>query len=484
MTRLRFATLGLAACSLLPGDQAVAATSRDFTSGLRRSIALAGREGERFHLLDRMAHYRVPGISVAVIDKCRIVDVRGFGSAAPGGAAVTRRTLFQAGSISKTFTAVTALRLVEKGILSLDDDIRPRLTSWHLPSSPVLAGHSVTLRGLLSHTAGINQEGGIGYTRNAPLPTLSEILEGRQPANTPPIRVEYAPGTSWHYSGGGYYITQALMQDATGMTYPALVDRLVFRPLGLRESSFAQPLDPRRIPFAARAVDADGSPIEGGWRENPELAAGGLWTTPYELAQFTIAIARSIRGERGGLLGSVAAHDLMVRGLGNWGLGFDVGSPGRSVHFGHTGHNIGFTSEFIMYPETCQGAVVMTNADEGGWLNAEVIRSIGDAYGWPDRVPSPIQSDIPLTPTIALRFVGTYRLHDFPTERFVVSHRAGGLYWARVGHVGRDLLPISEGQLFSPDSRMTLTADPGTAKAQMLKLSFGGGTNVAERIAD
>jgi hypothetical protein len=75
VTGLRFVTLALAACLLLPGGRAVAATFRDFTSDLRRSIAIAGREGERFRLRDRMAHYRVPGISIAVIDKCRIVDV-------------------------------------------------------------------------------------------------------------------------------------------------------------------------------------------------------------------------------------------------------------------------------------------------------------------------------------------------------------------------------------------------------------------------
>ncbi|MEJ6010665.1 serine hydrolase domain-containing protein [Novosphingobium aquae] len=473
----------LIACALISAS-AVNAASRDFTHALRRSITIAGHESERFRLKDRMAHYAVPGLSVAVIDKCRIIEVRAFGNAAPGGEPVTRHTLFQAGSISKVVTAVAALKLVEQGRLSLDADIRARLTSWHLPESPLLAGRSITLRGLLGHTAGINQEGGIGYPRGSKLPTLREILEGRPPANTASIRVEHAPETAWRYSGGGYYITQALMQDVTGEAYPALVSKLVFRPLGLKEGSFSHPLDQRHSLLAARAVGPDGSPLEGGWRENPELAAGGLWTTPHELARFVISIAHSVRGEAGGVLSAASARELMTRGLGNWGLGVDLGSPDQARHFGHTGHNVGFTSEFILYPDSCKGAVVMNNADQGGWLNTEVLRAIGDTYGWPDRIPAPVQSAIPLTDAIAARFVGTYQLRDFPSERFVISRRVGGLYWARHGHIGRDLIPATEGKLFSPDSKLTLSDAARESRAETLTLSFGARTNVAIRVAD
>ena len=482
MKSLRLAAIWLFAGSQMLAVPAVAAGRSDFSNNLRRSITIAGHETQRFRLADRMAHYLVPAVSVAVIENCRVVEARAFGLAAPGRPATTR-TLFQAGSISKTFTAVAALRLVEQGALSLDQDVRERLTSWRLPDSPLLEGRSISLRGLLSHTAGINQEGGVGYPRNVPLPTLSDILAGRPPANTGPIRVEVVPGTAWRYSGGGYYITQALMQDATGRSFPELMRRLVFRPLGLRASSFAQPLDETLVPLAARAAGPDGSPLDGGWRVNPELAAGGLWTTPGDIARLTIAMARAVRGESRRFLSPVAAGALMRRGLGNWGLGVDLGPEGPARRFGHSGHNVGFSSEYVMYPDTCQGAVVMTNADQGGWLVAEILRAIGDSHGWPDRRPAAVQAAIPLTGAIAARFLGTYRLRDFPAERFTISRRAGGLYWARVGYVGRDLLPEAEGRLFSPDSRMTLEVDdPTVERAQTLTLSFGGGTNVAERI--
>lgn len=479
------AALALGLLCHLAGTPALASSNNlPFEENLRRSITIRGQEQARFRLADRMHHYRVPGISVAVIDQCRIVDSRAFGESAVGGPPITPRTLFQAGSISKTVAAVAALRLVEQKKLQLDGDVRPMLRSWTLKPSPALASSPVTLRRLLNHTAGLNQVGGTGYERGAPLPTLTQILDGAAPANTPPIRVETAPGEKWVYSSGGYYIVQALMTDATGERFERLAERLVFRPAEMTESSFAQPLDPARAQFAASAAGPDGSPMEGGWRVNPELAAGGLWTTPTDLARLLIALAGDMRGESEQLLTAGSARDMLTPGLKHWGLGVALARKGNQRRFGHTGHNVGFVSEYVMYPDSCQGAVVMTNADQGGWLITEVLRAIGDAYGWPDREPAPVESAIALTNAIANRFVGTYRLRDFPTEKFTISRKPdGGPYWARIGHVGRDLLPAHAGLLFSPDSQVTLQAvDPAAAKANSLELSFGGGKNIAERV--
>jgi hypothetical protein len=175
---------------------------------------------------------------------------------------------------------------------------------------------------------------------------------------------------------------------------------------------------------------------------------------------------------------------MMRPGLKSWGLGVELGSSKGPRRFGHSGHNVGFVSEFVMYPDSCQGAVVMTNADEGGWLVTEVLRAIGDVYGWPERRQSPVQAAIPLTRAIADRFIGTYRLRDFPSERFTVGRKAdGGLYWARAGHIGRDLLPENAKRLFSPDSEMTLDdISEKAGKADTLELCFGGGKNIADRM--
>lgn len=455
-----------------------------FETRLRRTITIQGQEQARFELAARMAHYGVPGVSVAIIDDCRIVNARGFGTSAGSGVPIAPSTLFQAGSISKTVTAVAALRLVDQGALQLDSDVRPLLTSWAQKEGPAGSRSPITLRRLLNHTAGLNEIGGEGYSPSAPLPTLTQIINGTAPANTPPVFIETEPGKKWAYSSGGYYLIQALMTSATGGSFPRLAQRLVFSPAGMTRSSFAQPLDAAKSRLAAKAAGPDGSPMPGGWRVNPELAAGGLWTTPIDLAQLLIALTRDIRGERHRLLSPEGVRQMMKPGLGNWGLGVELGSKDGPRRIGHTGHNIGYASQYVMYPDTCQGAVVMTNGDEGGWLITEIFRAISDTYHWPEPHPSTVQAAAPLTEAIARKFVGTYQLRDFPTERFTITRKPdGGLYWARDGHVGRDLLPEQANRLFSPDSRMSIDAtEQEDGRATILDVAFGGGRNIAKRI--
>jgi CubicO group peptidase (beta-lactamase class C family) len=477
----------VAAISLVPQlavAESAAAGKPAFENGLRRTIAIQGQEQARFRLSERMDHYRVPGLSLAIIDGCRIVDARGFGTGAGNDAPITNHTLFQAGSLSKTVTAVAALKLVDRHRLQLDTEVRPLIADWIAKDGPIGSTSPITLRRLLNHTAGLNEIGGQGYDRGSPLPTLSQIINGVGPANTPQVRAETEPGKKWVYTSGGYYLIQALMTGATGRSFPDLAEELVFKPAGMNSSTFAQPLDGPRLKFATTANGPDGTPMHNGWRENPELAAGGLWTNPTDLARLLIALSRNIRGEGPRLLSPNATRQMMTPGLASWGLGIELGNTDGSRRFGHTGHNIGFVSEYVMYPDTCQGAVIMTNGDEGGWLIAETLRAIADAYHWPEARPSAVISAVPLTDKISDRFTGTYQLRDFPTEKFTISRKGdGGLYWARVGRVGRDLLPEHDGRLFSPDSKMTITAENPTAhRAPTVVLSFGGGKNIADRV--
>ena len=115
---------------------ASAPSAHAFEDGLRRTILVEGQEDRRFDLATRMAHYRVPGASVAIIDGCRIVDARGFGTSAGSDVPITTATLFQAGSISKTLTAVAALKLVEARKLQLDSEVRPLLADWASKDGP------------------------------------------------------------------------------------------------------------------------------------------------------------------------------------------------------------------------------------------------------------------------------------------------------------------------------------------------------------
>jgi CubicO group peptidase (beta-lactamase class C family) len=359
------------------------------------------RVGDRIDVAAVMKAHGVPGMSVAVIDRGRIVWVKGYGVTAKGGTQpVTPRTLFLAGSISKAVTAVGALVLVQRGQLQLQSDVNERLRSWHVPRNDFTAVRAVTLGELLSHTGGFT--GGDffpGYAAGVAVPSLTQILEGVLPASNDPMRVQYVPGTSWHYSGDGYLVIQQLMMDATGKPFPQLMQQLVFAPMGMHDSTFEQPLTNDDATRAASGTLADGSAVLGGWHVQPEMAAGGLWTTPTDLAKLAIAIVRAANGATPGVLsqqmalGMLDAHwtNGVVNILGTpaspdaMGYGFFVGAGHR---FGHIGGNVGYQATMVVFGDAGKGAVIMTNSDIGLQAGNELLDAIAQAYGWNYVAPS------------------------------------------------------------------------------------------------
>jgi CubicO group peptidase (beta-lactamase class C family) len=194
-----------------------------------------------------MELYRIPGLSVAVIDDFKIAWARGYGVVEAGARTrVTPRTLFQAGSVSKPVAAVGALHLVQQGKLSLDEDVNRRLLSWKIPENEFTRENKVTLRRILSHTAGLTVHGFNGYRTDEPIPTLAQILDGEKPANNLPVRVDFVPGTKWRYSGGGILVAQKLMIDIVGMPFPELMHTIVLSKIGMEDSTFEQPLPKTR----------------------------------------------------------------------------------------------------------------------------------------------------------------------------------------------------------------------------------------------
>jgi hypothetical protein len=158
-----------------------------------------------------MELYRVPGISVAVIDNFEIAWAKGYGVTELGTSnPVTTHTLFQSGSVSKPVAAAGALFLVQQGKLVLDEDVNHKLITWHVPENEFTQKQKVTLRRILSHTAGLTVHGFPGYDIDEPVPTVVQVLNGEPPANTEPVRVDTVPGTKWRYSGGGTVIAQQL----------------------------------------------------------------------------------------------------------------------------------------------------------------------------------------------------------------------------------------------------------------------------------
>jgi CubicO group peptidase (beta-lactamase class C family) len=360
-------------------------------------------------LADRMAADHVPGVSVAVIHNGVIEWARGFGVVRLEGAPVTTETLFQAGSISKPVAALAALHLIEQGRLSLDTDVNQALTSWKIPPSSAAPGAVVTLRELLSHTAGLTVQGFPGYAASAPIPTLVQILNGEKPANTDPIRLEAPPGSRWKYSGGGYTVMQQLLIDVSHQPFPALLHDTVLSPIGMTHSTYEQPLPEALRAKSATPYGGDGTPVEGGFHTYPEMAAAGLWTTPTDLARYAIEIQRSLSGNANHVLSVEMTKKMLVTGQGNYGLGLVIGGSPENPYFSHGGINAGFENSLIAYQRAGEGAVVMTNVQNGQQVADAVIRSIARVYDWPDLQPI-VRTAIKLDPSVLAACAGVYEI--------------------------------------------------------------------------
>lgn len=330
---------------------------------------------------DRMAHYRVPGLSLACIHNGKIEWTQAFGVARVGGEPVTPETLFQASSISMPVTAVAALRLVEQGKLNLDVDVSQYLKSWKPPTNKFTEQKKVTLRELLSHTAGVTFHGFGGYAAGQAVPTLVQVLNGEWPAHSAPVTIEFVPGTKFRYALGDYAIIQQILIDVTGEPFPELMQNLVLGPLHMIHSTFQQPIPEKLRPVTALPYDKNGNAVEGGPHTYPEMAVAGLWTAPSDLALFALAIQDALAGKPGAILSPSTTHQLLHPILGDYGLGFSIAGNGPNRYFWHPGANPGFLSVLFAY-EKGDGLVLMSNQQYSKALDLEIIHAIAKQYGW------------------------------------------------------------------------------------------------------
>jgi CubicO group peptidase (beta-lactamase class C family) len=447
-------------------DTTLEARVRRVETGLVTLNVVRG-ETARLTIDERLRFYDVPGVSVAVVDGGRIAWARAWGVAdAATGAHVDTATLFQAASISKPVAAVGALRMVEEGRLELDGDVNHRLRRWQVPESRHTAVEKVTLRRLLSHSAGTTVHGFPGYPAGAPVPTLVQILDGQPPANTAPVRVDTIPGSLWRYSGGGTTVVQLLMEDVSGRPFAELMETLVLRPAGMTHSTFAQPIPADHPGVPATAHRSDGSPIPGGHHTYPEQAAAGLWTTPSDLARFALHVREASAGAAGRVLSPGMARRMLTVEAGAYGLGFALSGEADDRTFGHGGSNAGFQSILVLHSGDGPGAVVMTNGQNGINLAYEIVRAIAREYGLPGHEPT-VRDAVALDRAALADLAGDYYdADDDPpaAPRLRVRLDDDGVLRAdvpRVGWTGRTLRPQSETRFFFLENAGALEFERG-----------------------
>ena len=480
---LASASLALNACR--PVAPPVAPSQAAFPSidrvlaGLLPPVQVKGEAAERWTLAERMAHYKAPGVSIAVVDGGRLAWARGFGVKEAGGSdVVTPTTMFQAASISKVLAALGTMRLVQEGRLSLDADVNESLKSWKVPENEHTQKEKVTLRRIMSHTAGLTVHGFAGFAPDEPLPVVTQILDGVKPAKNRPVRVEAVPGSRPQYSGGGTTVMQLLVSEVTGKPYAQFLAETVLAPLGMTHSTFEQPLPERWMRDAAAAHDETGTVLPGKWHYHPMMAAAGLWTTPTDVARLITNVQQTLAGRSERVVNQRSIREMLTVVTPPHGLGFYLEGSGRDLRFSHTGSNDGYRAIFVGYAERGLGAVVMMNSPHQELL-FEIVRAIAAEYRWPDSYMNEIET-VRLTPEQIARLVGDYRLTADPSVIIHLTQEGDNLYLQIDGEEKDRLLPTSEDTLFAASSDLDLRAifeGPGPARKIVAR-----GTYTAERV--
>lgn len=450
-------------------------------TGLIKAVLIEGQETVKMTIADRMERYKVPGLSIAVINDNKIEWAKGYGVLeVESDKPVNTETLFQAASISKPVAAMAALYFADQGVLSLDEEVNDRLTSWKIPASEFTQSESVTLRRLLSHTAGTTVHGFGGYPADATVPTLVQLLNGEKPANSAPIVVDIAPNSRFRYSGGGYCIAQQLLIDIEEKAFPQIAQEKVLAPLGMSLSTYEQPLPENRRINAATAHKTSGEPIQGKYHTYPEMAAAGLWTTPSDLARFAIDISNTFDGKSETVLSRDMIIEMLTVQHGNYGLGLSIGGSDRDFGFGHGGSNAGFRCFMTHYAKRGQGVVIMTNGDQGSSLYNEILRSMAVEYGWPDFAPK-VKAVSAVTPEILKQYVGEYEL--FPGFTITVTAEEGRLFVKAQAEDKAEAHPASETKFFLTDDNIEfdfIINDRGEIPG--VNILIWGDTRVAKKI--
>jgi CubicO group peptidase (beta-lactamase class C family) len=342
-------------------------------------------------IIERMEYYKVPGVSLAVINDDRIEWTKVYGTMdVNSGAPVTTETIFEAASTTKFITAVIALHFVQSGLIDLDTNVNDYLKSWQIPDNEFTKDEKVTLRRLLSHRAGIPYS---NYsTTGVGIPTLIDVLSGTPPAANKPAIPEFVPGSKFQYSNVAYDLIQLLLEDVSGKPFQQIAEELVFEPLGMSNSTFVYPLDSDKKQQEAMPHDAEGISREPGM-PTAALAHGNLTTTPTDLATFTLEMIRSYQGKSEKILSQRTAQQLftiesdtddLIKTLlpaAFDGLGVFLVGEGKDLAFAHPGTNFpGFTSWLIGWPERGTGVVIMTNGIQGHLLSMEIVSAFHREY--------------------------------------------------------------------------------------------------------
>lgn len=367
IARFVLAMAGIAMCiNLLSNINAVYAYNRnpdyrsieDFKNKLDKSVP------------ELQKRYGVEGTAIGIIQDGKVKYILNYGLAdKKKNNAISDDTIFQAASISKSLTAWGIMKLVDEGKISLDDPVEKYLTRWHLPDSE-FKRDEITIRRLLSHTAGLNVHGYLGVEPGRKMPSIEESLSGAG-LFIKPLKIAMEPGKKFSYSGGGYTLLQLVIEEVTGKAFEQYMDEEILKPLQMENSSYRENYENINM---SKGYGYFGQEIPN--YNFTEKAAAGLKTTVPDIMKFILASMDGADGEtRGRNILKSETLDLIHKSvLINSGLGvFTDTLPDGTKLLYHGGDNRGWHGIYGFIPQKKDGIVIFMNSENGMDLREELF---------------------------------------------------------------------------------------------------------------
>ncbi len=352
-------------------------------NGIRGQVKFLGESEAFSSIADKMVEYKIPALSLAVINQGKIEWADVYRNASfPGVQKLDCTSIFQAASLSKPVTVMAAVRMHAAGEIDLDKNIEEYLKDFVLPQGKQTGENPVTFRNIFSHTSGINPGGYQGYARDVPMPADVDVLRGSDGVNSPAVDMIAPPNETLAYSGGGYTLAELALQDIFNDELSNIMKKWILEPAGMNHSEFTQPFPDARADQVAKGYDTSGNVIPGGWRNHPEQAAAGLWSTSIDLAKFLIEIYNAYQG-RSSIFSQSDIESMLSQERDGHVYGFILDRSGDDLSITHYGGNEGYRTGMTISLTSGNGLVYLINSDNGIALGNELLLTASQVYHWP-----------------------------------------------------------------------------------------------------
>lgn len=334
------------------------------------------KEGEET-IEDLLGNYKVSNVGIAVYKNYKLDWAKNYGKGAE------ENSLFRAGSLTKPVVATIAVKLSEINKLSLFLPWTNRLAEWKIKSDLKSSEIELNLDSLLSHTSGLTEKGEWDLPENQNILNFADIKDGYREENG--IKIYYKTDSKSRYSGAGYSLIQAAIEDVTKKSLAQNMNSLIGNPLHWKFSTFDQEPNPKKLP----GHDIDGNTIPEKKFIYPELGSGGLWTTPTEIGQLFVEVGLASQG-KSSFLSKKSARYLLRPKMSAANLtvhasvarGFFLNQTGKETVFFHGGHTKGHKSLAWFQLESGNGVVIMTNSETGSAVIWKILRELAIQKNW------------------------------------------------------------------------------------------------------